>query len=141
MASIEDGPHYEIHSMELAKWLDEKAAETWWNVDGDPLLTGRMPFPAPADELAAELRKIDRFLIAEASPADSEARGQLIRADEVEPRLIRSVGDLYRSKLPPDLSNDKYLSLRWKGANHEWLLVEDSLTAEQFREETVPKAN
>lgn len=140
MGKIEEGPHYEIYSGEIAKWLEERQTDTWWNVDGDPLLTGRIPFPAPADELAAELRVINRPLLAEAQVGDRDAHGQAIVADEIGPRLIHWVGDLYRSKLPRESANDKYLSLQWKGLPHEWLLVEDGLTANQFSRDATSKA-
>lgn len=141
MASIEDGRHYEIISSELADWLEERAANSWWYVDGDPLLTGRIPFPAPSDELAAELRKINRPLLVEAPPGDDEANAQTIEAEQVGDRLTRWVSDLYGSTLPSEAANDRYFYLQWKGSPHEWLLVEDGLTAEQFRQDATSKAN
>ena len=66
MSSIQEGPHYEIQSSELAAWLEQQGVDLWWNVDGDPLLTGRLTFPCPADELSAELRKLNRALLVQA---------------------------------------------------------------------------
>jgi hypothetical protein len=51
---IRGGPHYEVPSVELASWLEGLGPDRWWNVDGDPLLTGRLRFPCPAAGLAAE---------------------------------------------------------------------------------------
>ena len=45
MGEILNGPYYEVPSSELAAWLEQQGKDRWWNVDGDPLLTGEMPFP------------------------------------------------------------------------------------------------
>src|SRR5262249_30037535 len=63
---IRGGPHYELPSAELAAWLEERGPDRWWNVDGDPLLTGRLTFPCPARHLAAALRSIPRPLLIQA---------------------------------------------------------------------------
>ena len=48
-------PYYTIKSEELANWLDDQP-ESWWIVDGDPVLTSHVDFPCPSEELSAELR-------------------------------------------------------------------------------------
>lgn len=140
MESIQAGRHYEIPSPELAKWLEEQGADSWWNVDGDPLLTGRLTFPSPADELALELRKINRPLLVQAPSSDPEARGQPIDASKVGPLVARLAGNLHISGPLPEWANDRIFYLCWRGAPHEWLLAEDSVTAKQFREEASPRA-
>ena len=50
--------HIVIPSRKLAEWLDSQPG-TWWNVDGDPLLTSEVDFPCPNEELAEGLRKHD----------------------------------------------------------------------------------
>lgn len=140
MGSIEAGRYYEIPSPELAKWLEEQGADSWWNVDGDPLLTGRLTYPSPADELALELRKINRPLLVQAPCSDPEARGQSIDVSKVGPLVTHFADNLHSTGPLPDWAKDRFLYLCWKGSPHEWLLAEDSLTAKQFREELAPKA-
>ena len=132
MAQIAAGPHFEIPSAEFAKWLEQPhQADSWWNVDGDPLLTGRLSIPCPSDELAAELRKIDRPLLVEAK-GEAEAKGQVADATRIG-RLARYQGDLHGS-LSPWL-NDRFFHLCWKESSHEWLLLEDTVSARQFLED------
>jgi hypothetical protein len=138
MDCIQTGRHYEIHSAELAKWLEEKAPDSWWNVDGDPLLTGRLSIPCPTDELAAELRKLDRPLFV-AAKDDPNAKGQVIDATKLG-ELIRFAGNLNAPGPVPSWVNDRYFDLSWKGSPQVWLLIEDSVSAKQFLEEAVPKA-
>jgi hypothetical protein len=47
---------------ELARWLDAQP-DTWWTVDGDPLLTSEADFPCPAQELSLALRKHTEMLL------------------------------------------------------------------------------
>ena len=75
--SIQADRHFEIASSELAKWLEEHAPDSWWNIDGDPLLTGRLYIPCPTDELALELRTLNRPLLVLAKD-DPDAKGQII---------------------------------------------------------------
>ncbi|HLN27361.1 MAG TPA: hypothetical protein VK395_06430 [Gemmataceae bacterium] len=140
MPSIQDGPHYEIQSSELAGWLEQQGVDLWWNVDGDPLLTGRLTFPCPADELSAELRKLNRALLVQAPKGDPEAKGQSIDASKVSGMVARFAGNLTSAGPLPEWANDRLFYLCWKGSPHEWLLAEDSVTAKQFREEVLPKA-
>ena len=71
LTGIRAGPHYEVAAGELAAWLEQQGEDRWWTVDGDPLLTGRLAFPCPADELAPELRKIGRPLLVQAKKDDT----------------------------------------------------------------------
>jgi hypothetical protein len=140
LASIPRGPHYEILSSELATWLLEQGEDRWWNVDGDPLLTGRLTFPCPASELAEELRKINRPLLVQAKKDDIEAKGQRVGKDKLNDLVSHFAENMKvfgTGEMPP-WGGDRLLYLRWKGAPDEWLLAEDSETTEQMRtEETI----
>ena len=134
LTGIASGPHYEVPSAELAGWVEQQGPDRWWNVDGDPLLTGRLTFPCPASKLAGELQKIARPLLVQARKSDSEARGQEIgrgMLDAVAGRLSESM-HLSRGGERPPWSDDRVLYLRWKGSPHEWLLEEDSETTAQM---------
>src|SRR5262245_9767076 len=90
--SLWDQPHYRIESPQLAGWLLTQGEDRWWNVDGDTLLTGRLNFPAPGDELAAELRRINRVLLIQDRRDTPSGSGELISAQELDP-LVRHFGD------------------------------------------------
>jgi hypothetical protein len=140
MESNQARPPYQLQSPELAKWLDEQGSDSWWMVDGDPLLTGRLAFPCPADELSRALRELDRPLLVQARESDSEARGQIIDAGQLD-RIVASFADSVRYSGPaPEWLGDRLLYLCWKGSPHEWLLAEDSVTAKQFDGQVAPKA-
>jgi hypothetical protein len=139
MASIVAGPHYEIPSTELAAWLDEQGKDRWWNVDGDPLLTGRLDFPCPADELAEELRRLDRPLVVQARTP--EAKGQQVdrnRIDGLVSRFYENTHTNGHDSFP--WAADRFLYLCWKGSGNEWMLAEDSVTTKQSRADVASKA-
>jgi hypothetical protein len=123
-------PHYELPSPELAAWLEQQGADRWWNVDGDPLLTGRLTFPCPADELAAELRALNRPLLVQAGE-EADARGQVIGAA----KLAEVVGRIGENSHASGRAEDRLLYLGWKDSADEWLLAEDSQTTRQMAEE------
>jgi hypothetical protein len=138
MAHIIQGPHYEIPARELAQWLEEHGGPSWWSVDGDPLLTGRLSFPCPVDELAAELRAIGKPLLIQAPAGDGNAPGKILTADEFN-NVVSSLQDnVPNAGSCPVWGNDRILSLCWKGLPHEWLLLEDSVTAKQIEADTIP---
>lgn len=132
MPDAPNWPHYELPSAELAAWLDQQGDDCWWNVDGDPLLMGRVLFPCRSGKLAAELRKLDRPLFIRAK--GTEATGQPIGRE----RINTLVGHLYDNihagggEYPP-WANDRLLDLRWKSSPVEWMLIEDSVTAAEER--------
>lgn len=129
---IRDGPHYEIPAAELAAWLEDQGKERWWNVDGDPLLTGRMTFPCPAETLAEELRRIGRPLLVQAKKTDSGAKGQLIRRDKLN-ELVGRFAEAFHEldeEHQPRWSGDRLLYLCWKEMSYDWLLAEDSETTQ-----------
>ena len=134
---IRSGPHYELPSTELAAWLRENGADRCWNVDGDPLLTGRLTFPCPAARLAGELYEINRPLLVQAKKDDAEAHGQVIdkaKIDAVVERLASGIHPAQEGDEPP-WAADKVLYLCWKGSANEWLLAEDSETTLMLRAE------
>ncbi len=128
MGSIPAGPHYEISSSELAAWLDKQGDDRCWYIDGDPLLGGRLSFPCPGDELATELRKINRQLLVQAKEDDAAAKGQAIDAVKLDSAVAR-------------FRDDRVLYLCWTGSPHEWLLVEDSATTKQNRADAIAQAS
>ena len=143
LTGIRAGPHYEIHAAELAEWLEQQGTDTWWNVDGDPLLTGRLTFPCPADELAAELRKIDLPLLVQANKDDAGAKGQLIKKDRLDGlvgRFAEGVAVPDQGQAPPG-GGDRVLYLCWKGSANDWLLVEDRETTEEMRADEEARAS
>jgi hypothetical protein len=134
---IRGGPHYEVPSVELAAWLEGQGKDRWWNVDGDPRLTGRLTFPCPAAHLAAELRKINCPLLVQARKGDAGARGQTIDAAKLGDVVGLLAENVHTSGQAPPWANDRILYLCWKGSLPEWLLEEDSeATALMELEET-----
>lgn len=127
--SILSEPHFETSSAELATWIEKQGPAVWWNVDGDPILTDRLEFPCPGDELAEALRQLDRSLLIQDPKRREEARGQTVGAAELDSladRLGRNVG---HSGEKPSWADDRIFYCCWKDANDEWLLVEDRETS------------
>lgn len=130
MPSIVDGPHYEIPAQELAAWLEQQGKDRWWNVDGDPLLTGRLSIPCPADELAEELRRLNRPLLVQAKTPGAE--GQQIDRNLLDGLVSRFYETIHTNgNENPPWAEDRFLYLCWKGSSNEWMLAEDSLTTKQ----------
>ena len=142
LTGIRSGPHYEIPSTELATWLELQGKNRWWNVDSDALLTGRLSFPCPADELAKELRKISRPLLVRAIQEDALAQGQNIGAEKLD-ELVARIGTNvpnWPNGTAPASSGDRLLCLCWKDRPSDWILVEDSETTAQVDAEQVANA-
>ncbi len=132
---VRSGPHYEVPSSELAAWLEQQGPDRWWNVDGDPLLTGRLTFPCPTGRLAEVLRQINRPLIVQAKKEDADARGQPVgreKLDAVAGPFAESL-HLIREGEMPAWSGDRVLYVCWKGSPYEWLLAEDGETTAMMR--------
>lgn len=130
MTTILAGPHYELPSAELAAWVEAQGLDCWWNVDGDPLLTGLVSFPCPGDELVAELRRLNRPLLVQVDKAD--AKGERIDAGRVD-GVVSRLRDAFalRPGTPEPLwANDRFLYLCWKGSAVEWMLIEDSVSTQ-----------
>jgi hypothetical protein len=135
--SLRDEPHYQIASSELADWLESQGPDIWWSVDGDPILTGRMSLPAPADELAAELRRINRLLLVLDPSKSPASRGQEITAQELD-KLATRPGDEIPMPGPgprPAWMDDREFYMAWADRGDEWMLVEDRETTEEERRE------
>jgi len=100
---------------QLAGWLEEQGADRYWSVDGDPELGGRLSFPCPGDELAGELRKIDKSLVVVPPPEPPAEPGG------PAPQLDRYVDE--------EELGTRVLQLRWEGSDSAWLLIEDEETS------------
>lgn len=130
MSTILAGPHFELPSTELAKWVEAQGLDCWWNVDGDPLLTSLVSFPCPGDELVAELRRLNRPLLVQVDSAD--ARGERIDAKQLNAFVswLRDAMPAYGLGVPPR-TGDRLFYLCWKGSPVGWLLIEDTVTARE----------
>jgi hypothetical protein len=137
---IRGGPHYEVPAVELAAWLENQGKDRWWNVDGDPLLTGRLTFPCPAAHLAAELKKINRPLLVQARKGDAGARGQTIDAAKLGDAVGRFAENDHTTGQASPWANDRILYLCWRGSLPEWLLEEDSEATAQMQIEERARA-
>ena len=113
---IRDLPHYRLSSSSvLGDWLDMQGKESWWSVDGDPLLMERLNFPCPGEELAKLLRLLDKPLLMFDSRAQPEAKGEMIGAAAID--------DVANA----DPSHDeRVIQFCWADApDRGWLLCED----------------
>ena len=133
--SIRTEPHFKIPSPALADWLERQGVDRWWNVDGDPLLTGRLSFPCPADELAAELRRLNRTLLVQDRSKSPSGRGQAITAQELDTLVTRLGDNVAVNGARPGWVNDRLFSLCWEDRGDDWLLVEDEETTERSRQD------
>jgi hypothetical protein len=130
--SLRDEPHYRISSSELAAWLEAQGTDRWWNVDGDPLLTGRLSFPCPADELSDELRRINRVLLVQDRRKPPSGCAEQIVARDLD-GLATRLGDNVRTNGTPPWASDRLFFLGWEDGGDEWLLAEDEETTECSR--------
>src|ERR1700716_1780368 len=121
--SLRDEPHYTITSSDLASWLERQGTDLWWNVDGDPLLTGRLSFPCPADELATELRRINRTLLVQDPRKGPSGRGVQIVARDLDGLVTRLGENVQTNGTTPPWANDRLFFLCWEDRGEEWLLV------------------
>lgn len=140
--SIRGEAYYQLPAGELAAWIERQGADTWWTVDGDPILTGRLSFPCPGDELSDELRRINRTLLVRDTQERSEAAGQAVDRNALDAMVDRlgkhaSVG----AGPQPAWTSDRFLHLCWEGSDQEWLLVEDRETTESSRNDLAVRGN
>ncbi len=105
-------PYYSIHAEQLADWLDEQP-ESWWSVDGDPVLTSHVDFPCPSDELSKELRSLGKSLRMFDPHAGSEAHGEALSIEQ-----LNGLADTNNN------SQARTYLLSWDGDDIQWLLAE-----------------
>lgn len=113
-----------ISPRELADWLDGQP-DSWWWVDGDPVLTSEVDFPCPYDELSEALRKHKNEIHLYPRP------DRPLREDPGANR-----GDLDDLMDLENPRGEKMILARWKGSDIDWLLIEDKKMAEKARRET-----
>ena len=131
--SIGDEPHFTITAADLATWIEQQGADRWWTVDGDPLLTGRIFVPAPGDELAADLRKINRVLLVRDKHERPDSRGQRIGPSDLD-GLVERVGDGVPPRPDwPLILDNRILTFCWEGKDIDWDLIEDLETTATIR--------
>jgi hypothetical protein len=127
--SIQSEPHFEVLSPELAGWIEKQGVTTWWNVDGDPLLTDRLAFPCPGDELAEALRSINRPLLIQDPKKRQAAKGQPISAAELDSVADQLGNNVQYEGERPFWADNRIFYCCWKGSEDEWLLAEDRETS------------
>ena len=107
-------PYFLLSNSEFANWIDNKGEGQWWSVDGDPLLTGRVNFPCPGDELLAAVRKVNKNVLVFDKQLRHDTTGQPISWGQVDDLVIE------------DDVGSRVLQLCWKdAASADWLLLED----------------
>lgn len=131
--SLRDEPHCKISSSELATWLEAQGTDRWWTVDGDPLLTGRLSFPCPADELAAALRRLNRTLLVQDQRKPPSGRGEQIGARDLGGLATRLGQNLPVNGVEPAWAKDRLFSLCWEDRGDGWMLIEDTQTTMSSR--------
>jgi hypothetical protein len=133
--AIQEQPHYIIAASELAAWIEHQGVNTWWAIDGDTYLSSRVPTPCRGDELANVLRRSNRSLLIQSR--ESTANGQTITQkdlDRVADHLGNNIHVIDPSFPKPSWANDRCFWLCWNDEKSEWLLAEDSIATEAFRD-------
>ena len=113
--------HVVVSSRKIAEWLDGQPG-TWWNVDGDPVLTSEVDFPCPNEELAKGFRKHDSDIKVFTKKRNRPRAGEDLNSLELD--------DLVDKENP---RGEKNLLAAWMGSDIEWLLSEDKDMAEEAR--------
>jgi hypothetical protein len=112
--SVLERPYYVLKPTELADWLDREP-ETWWIVDGDSRLMGKLDLPCPGDELAEALRSYHKDLfVFPVGPALEELKpaGEAIGQERL--------GELWYREIP----DRRAFLLSWSDRQDQWLLEE-----------------
>ena len=110
----------QVSTRDVADWLDRQGDYVYWSVDGDPLLASRLSFPRPGDELASELREIDKSLFVIDPRGGSQAATPSLDLDDfVEKEELGT----------------RVLQFRWTDSETPWLLIEDEETSESAERE------
>lgn len=135
MMSIRSEPHFEVPSSGLAEWIEKQGTTVWWNVDGDPLLTDRLTFPCPGDELADVLRRFDRPLLVQDPKKRPNANGQIIGNVEIDSLANVLGSNVQYSGNKPAWADDRIFCCCWKDSDDEWLLTEDIETSKSYEQD------
>ncbi len=106
-------PYYTIEPKDLARWLDAQV-DTWWTVDGDPLLTSQVDFPCPAEELSAELLRVNKPLRVFDPRKGAQVRGGIVAIEQLD-----EIADTANK------AHARTYLLSWEGDANQWLLAED----------------
>jgi hypothetical protein len=109
--------------------------------DGDPLLTGRLSLPSPADERAAELRQINRILLVADRRRTPSEHGEPIAAPDLNALVTRPGDNLQANGMKPAWADDRVFFLRWQDRGDEWLLIEDEETPARSRNDAAVAAS
>lgn len=136
---IRNKPHFRITTGELATWLENQGPDRWWTVDGDPFLAERVELPAPADELAAAFRQLNRTLLLADHSQERAAIGEQIDHTRLE-QLTKDFGTGGAANVgQPSWQRDGELALCWEDDADDdgWLLYEDEETSEMYRREAI----
>lgn len=111
-------PCFTISTFELAKWLREYGAGSWWTVDGDSILGGRLSFPCPAGNLADALAHITGNLLLLDKDRSAESPSPVIDSTELNQHVNS------------DAAGERVLEFAWqKTPKIDWLLIEDKEAA------------
>ncbi len=108
---VEERPHYLVQPEALASWIDDRGQNTWWSVDGDPLLMRRLDFPCPPDEISKVIRDINQPLLV-ADPSEFGSGEELLSQELA--RLALSDG-----------SGEMKFFMSWQNGENDWLLSEN----------------
>lgn len=128
--SIESGPHVTASSKDLAKWIELQGNATWWNVDGDPLLTDEVVFPCPGDELSEAFRRVNRMILIQDPHKRSSSKGQLIQVSQLDEFTDLLGNNVQFGRDKPIWAEDRFFYCCWKDTDNDWLLLEDRETRE-----------
>jgi hypothetical protein len=135
-SKIHEQPHYEVSSAELATWVEQQGANTWWSIGEDRYLSSRLSAECLGDDLAAVLRRTNRTLLVHDPRLRPDARGQTVTARDIDSLTARTDPAIFHAtgQPVPGWANDRYLWLCWKGEQNAWTLTEDSEATQAFRD-------
>ena len=117
--TVKSYPHFSISPEEFTTWL-ENQPNCWWFVDGDPVLTGRVDFPCPSDELADAIRRVGKSLLIIDKTPGSKAHGERIAPDKLDNISDRD-----------NRLGERTFLCCWEDADLDWLLIEDTEATKQ----------
>jgi len=140
--SVKDKPHFEVAADEFAEWLERQGPDLWWNVDGDPILTGLLSVPCPVDELVTGIRRVNRplWIIGDTCSSLATTHGETNASAVLDNMARRLEDDSVVGTTKPPWAGDRFLVLAWKDTDNEWLLVEDQESTALARAESQKQA-